>query len=872
MTVRTQRQLQAEVETLRARLGELEQVQADRDQQQQALREIEDRFQVLVENASDGLSIVGADATILYESPPIARLLGIQPGEHLGMSIFELVHQDDVSGVKSGLESMLRDPSHTSTMVVRVRHSDGTWRWIECTGRNLLDDERVRGLVVNYHDITKQKQAEEALQASEANYRNVVERSADGIAIIQDGVVKYANPRAMGMVNRSPEQAIGAAITDCISSDRIPSLVDRYSRRVAGEHVSPEYETTLITEDGRRVDVELHGGAITYQGEPADLIMIRDVTKRKQVREALEKSEERFRTLVERGTDGLLLLDEAGTILYGSPSLTTMLGYEEGSADGLPFMDFLHPEDLDPAVRLFEKLVTNPDALEHSELRIRHKKGSWSHVEVMGTNRLHDSAVEAVVINLRDITERKQAEGQLLESEAKYATLVDQARVGILIIQDEAIVFANRHHTELCGRTPEELIGLPFSEAWGTVTPESRKSSEEKYTRLMAGRLSPEGCELDILCKSGEMRNVELSGQLIQYGGRPAAMAVVRDITERKRADEALRQSEEKRRSLLENSPDFIIEVDQDGTILFINRTVKQYTVQETIGRRCYDFIPTEHHDAHRQAIARVLQTGKVVNIQTAADGPRGRTSWYHTRFAPVKEEGRVATVMMIASDITQSKEGEDDLRRALQEKEVLLQEVHHRVKNNLQLISSLFNLQSRYIKDQAALRAFESTRNRVVSMSILHEKLYRAEDLGRIDLEEYLTGVVAQLYRSYEVDSNIIRTRVDIPQGAIIDIDTAVPCGMIVNELVSNSLEHAFAGGGEGEILVSLSSGDDEGAYVLTVGDNGIGLPQDMDLSNTGSLGLQLVHSLTEQLGGSLEVEATEGTTFRIRFGGKRS
>jgi two-component sensor histidine kinase len=207
----------------------------------------------------------------------------------------------------------------------------------------------------------------------------------------------------------------------------------------------------------------------------------------------------------------------------------------------------------------------------------------------------------------------------------------------------------------------------------------------------------------------------------------------------------------------------------------------------------------------------------------------------------------------------------EERTQASLEEKVVLLQEIHHRVKNNLQVISSLLHLQARGIEDEKTLEALQESQNRVRSMALIHEKLYQAQDLSRVDLGEYVESLIAYLARSYAHRAGSADVRVNAEQ-VLLTIDTAVPCGLIVNELVSNALKHAFSDGRQGQIQVTIRSDGDHLVH-LRVGDDGLGFPSDLDFRNAGSLGLQLVNTLVSQLEGTIELDTTQGTAFDITF-----
>ena len=195
-----------------------------------------------------------------------------------------------------------------------------------------------------------------------------------------------------------------------------------------------------------------------------------------------------------------------------------------------------------------------------------------------------------------------------------------------------------------------------------------------------------------------------------------------------------------------------------------------------------------------------------------------------------------------------------------------MLKEIHHRVKNNLQIISSLLKLQSRSITDKQTLSIFSESQSRIRTMALIHESLYQSNDLSRVNFAEYITKLVTNLFRSYEINSSNIKPVVNIDDNVYLEIDIAVPCGLIINELISNSLKYAFPWGEKGKIKIALHSSN-ERDLTLIVSDNGVGIPKDLDLHQTKTLGLQLVINLVEQLEGDLKINSDNGTEFIITF-----
>ena len=229
-------------------------------------------------------------------------------------------------------------------------------------------------------------------------------------------------------------------------------------------------------------------------------------------------------------------------------------------------------------------------------------------------------------------------------------------------------------------------------------------------------------------------------------------------------------------------------------------------------------------------------------------------------------EDGKPLLMSGTHLDITDRKQAEEQIAASLKEKEVLLREIHHRTKNNMQVMISLLKIQSAKIENKQVAEMFMESRDRIRSMALVHEKLYQSKGLADVDFKGYVKSLVSSIFSSYGARASGI-TPITETDDVSIGLETAIPCGLIINELVSNSLKYAFPGNRKGEIRVALRSFNED-ALVLEVGDNGIGMPEDLDFRNTASMGLHLVQILSEdQLHGKIELDRAGGTTFRIRF-----
>jgi len=217
-----------------------------------------------------------------------------------------------------------------------------------------------------------------------------------------------------------------------------------------------------------------------------------------------------------------------------------------------------------------------------------------------------------------------------------------------------------------------------------------------------------------------------------------------------------------------------------------------------------------------------------------------------------------------LLGEIAERKLVEEALNKSIKEKDVLLKEIHHRVKNNLQIVSSLLSLQSQYVNEPGSVELFKESQSRIISMALIHEKLYQTGDLTRINLSEYANELIGDLFRSYSVNTHLMKYQIE-SKNILLDINTAIPCGLIINELVTNSIKHAFPDNRSGEIKIDIQCQD--GNCILKIADNGIGFPDDLDINDVKTLGLQLVTSLTKQLDGTIKLDREGGTCFTIKF-----
>jgi len=453
---------------------------------------------------------------------------------------------------------------------------------------------------------------------------------------------------------------------------------------------------------------------------------------------------------------------------------------------------------------------------------------------------------------------RKQVEEELQKSEKKYRDLVDNAPVGVYqTTVDGNIIFVNESLVNMFGfESREEMMKVK--------SPSRYKNSKDRefITQKLMKKGGLKDHEVEMLKKSGESINVILSAN-IDDG---IISGVLVNITERKKAEEALKKSETKYRAIFENVQDVFYQTDNEGNIIEISPSIERYsgfTREELIGKPV-EMVYVDPED-RKDLLKAIHERGEVVDYEVRLKTKNNSLIYVSTN-AHILFDSNNQLIGIEGSlrDITERTKMEEEIKKSLEEKEMLLKEIHHRVKNNLMVISSLLNLQSRYIKDKEALSIFKESQSRAKSMALIHEKLYSSTDLKRIDFGDYIRTLSSDLFQTYVADPSRIKMNINV-ENIMLDINTAIPLGLIVNELVSNSMKHAFPNGRNGELNIDFHTKDDN--LVLMVSDDGVGFPEDLDYKNTDSLGLQLVNSLTGQIDGNIELDRSKGTAFKITF-----
>jgi two-component system sensor kinase len=469
---------------------------------------------------------------------------------------------------------------------------------------------------------------------------------------------------------------------------------------------------------------------------------------------------------------------------------------------------------------------------------------------------------------VREDRKRRLAEEALRESEERFRTLIEEAPDAFFAHDPHGnIIQVNERACTSLGYSRPELLDMNVTD----IEQDSTGVNVEALWNRVAGghKVMIEGRHRR---KDGATFPTEVTLSAFKVRGELVIFGFARDITERKATEDALRKSEADYRLLVENQTDLIVKVDLEGRFLFVSPsycTCFGKSEEELLGKPFMPQVHEEDREPTKLAMESLYQPPYKAYVEQRAltrDGWRW-LAWADT--AVLDANGEVVEIIGVGRDITEKRLAEEELRRSLEERELLIKEIHHRVKNNLQVTISLLNLQAAKENDSRVSEALRISQNRVVSMALVHEALYRSDTLTRIDLNGYLNGLVENIAKSYALDSRKTKIEVSVPEHYWLTLDQAAPCGLVVNELISNSIKYAFPGERTGAISISAETRPD-GQKQIVYRDDGVGLPENLDWRNSGTLGLSLVFNLIEnQLQGRVAVNRGNGTEFVLTFPG---
>lgn len=635
-------------------------------------------------------------------------------------------------------------------------------------------------------------------------------------------------------------------------------------------------------------EIEFNIGLISLKNKTYWLANINDVSYLKKEQRELQQSERKYRNLYYKNRAGVFTLDENSVIVDGNESFYNML--ENTLAKG----DLLFDSNEKRTWDYITESIRDSGSTQNYQTQYTLVNGT---VKTFIFNWYLDAQTQLIEGSVIDLTNIQRASQALRQSERKFKMIFEESNDAIFILRGDTISDHNRMATVLFERGDDELKNMNLFDLSYDVS----AKSEKNYQVLREQLSKRKSIKFDWIFKGGEKPiEAEVSLVEIQLEDGLYYQCVVHDQTKvKKLAKEQLRaefaeetnarlEAEIKDRikaelrlqeqflrtkAILESSANtFLLTIDVEGNITsfnsqcknffqqILNKEIKQKQNIVDVVETCLD----EKRARLFRYLIRHVKEGTSHQFEFSIEGENRNEYWLEAYMNPILDTvGRIAEISLVAHDVTVKKKASIEIAESLKEKEVLLKEIHHRVKNNLQVISSILNLQGSFVDDEKTLNILQESRNRVRSMAIIHEYLYKTKDFSSINFGDYIKNLTHNLIASYQIGNNI---QLDAEIGNVtVELDQAIPCGLLVNELITNALKYAWSENEKGIIKLVLK--EEGNTVIIMLSDNGKGLPAEFDEIKSETLGLQLVSTLVEQLDGNLTVDTSNGTNYLLTF-----
>ena len=711
------------------------------------------------------------------------------------------------------------------------------------------------------------RRAQRELEAARDRFSDLYDFAPVGyFTISYKGLIQEANLTVAAMLGVERRKLINQPFSRFITTDT-QEIFYLHRKILIETKTGQSWELRLKKEDGTEFHARLE--CVVVEDDEGNItsfrVTVSDIDKPKQAEEALRESKEKYRALFSNAQVALFRTRSSdGKLVQINERYAKMAGYsnvEDCMAEFNAADAWANPNARNELVGILEK----EGAVKDYETEIIRRDGTRLWIMFSATIFPEHGFLEGSIV---DISARKQAEMELGESEEKFRTFTEMAPVGVFVTDADGLTtYWNKRLCEIAGMQVVDGLGTGWADG---VHPDDRERVFKEWYESAEKRASF-SCECRFVDRDGAVtytigQAVPLTDASMRVAGY---VGTISDVTDLKRAEEALRN----RTYFLQKAQ----EIGQIGTwdldikkneLLWTDENYRIFGVP--IGTKLtYEIFLNCVHPDDREYVNKEWQAAlnkKPYDIEhrLLVDG---KVKWVREKAElHFNEKDECDRGTGVSQDITLRKHIEEQLRTSLKEKEILLSEIHHRVKNNMQVISSLLKLQSAQIEDKKYIDMFKDSENRIRSMALVHQTLYQSKDFANVDFDGYVEAITNHLIKNSVTHPDKIKLKREI-EDITFGLDHAIPCGLIINELITNSLKYAFPKGREGKINITFRSiNSDE--IELTVSDDGIGIPEEIDIRETESLGLQLVHILAEdQLEGTLELDRDGGTAFRIRF-----
>ncbi|MGC9516865.1 MAG: PAS domain S-box protein [Methanomicrobiales archaeon] len=837
------------------------------------LNESEELFQSLWENSLDATLILNWDGEILFANPAAAKIGGLSsPAEAIGKNILNYVDEKTQNKIKKHI-NLVKNDQGGFLAEYEVKSPNNDKLWVEGLGTKIQYKGKAAN-IVTVRDITPRKIADEKIKESEAFYKSIFENTGNATILVEENsLISLANTEFENLSGYSRKEIQGKMKwTEFVYPDYKEKMLKYHGmRRVNPEKAPNKYEFKFIDKNQNVKDIFLKVDIIKDSNISVASLM--DITDRKAAAKELKESNELYKTLIQTSPEAITVTDLEGKINYVSQRKLEIYGYEKlKELIGKNALELVKLEYQEKAEKDLKK-IAQEGIIRNHEYEMIKKNGKFFTAEISASLfKDVNNHPKGIIITTRDITQRKKIQEKLKKREELLSIVTDNMLNVVGQVDSTGIFhYISPSVKNILGYEVDEVLGSSVFDFLEKVHPNDYEEVKNTFIKSTISYM-PGDVKHRYKHANGNYLWLESLGNPLfdNENNFRGVIFSLTDITDLKKAEIDLRNSKEKYRTLFASSPDYIIVIDLDGQILAINDILRHKlskyvdNVSHVENVKELGKLSVENEIIFEKIRSLIISGESVKPFETEIEGLDDKEYWLEIRTIPLKQDDIIKAVTVIVRDISERKLYEYQIEKSLAEKDLLLKEIHHRVKNNLQIISSLLNLQSTFIDDSAAYEVFRESQNRVKSMAMIHEQLYQSKDLSHINFSDYIKSLVSGLLSSYTINPEQIKINIDV-RDISMDINTAVPCGLIINELITNSLKHAFPDPFEGSIDIKMDKKEDE--YVLEISDNGIGIPKEIDIKTNKTLGFLLINSLVKQLEGNIHIDRGKGTRFTVNF-----
>ncbi len=663
-------------------------------QRTEALERSEKEYRDLVENVNSIILSIDHDGNIVFMNDFGLRFFGVSPEEVVGRNVLgTILPETDSEGrdMRQMLDAIMSDPHNHQLNVNENIKKNGERVLVSWTNRAIHDEQgRILGVFSVGSDVTELKRAETALQESEEKYRTLVERANDGIIIVQDGTVMYANPKMAELDRSSTGEIIGTHFTDHVDPRDLRKLAEVYRRRMAGEKVPVPYEALLRRKDGSTAQAEINAALITYQGKPADMVIIRDITERKKVEEAMRESEERFRTMADNISQLAWMAEVNGALFWYNKRWYDYTGTTFQEMEGWGWQKVHHPGYVAKVTEKYRHNIASGEPWEDTfpirgsdgeyhwflsrAIPIRDAQGAI--IRWFGTNTDITQLRETQRLLSDALKEARQRADEAEEGRRKLEALMEYIPEGVMLFDapDVKVTMVSSYMGNALGRPREALLGNNAEQLRNLWQPFNAQGGMQLQVEdLIVSRVAKgmsimdeesvlkraDGTLVTVAVNAGPIRDKEgkITGGVLSW----------RDISERRRAEDALRRNEYELRTLVDNSPDLIIRLNRQLQYIYVNPSYERITGitrEQFAGKTNNELgMPQRMVDFWQSALKPVLETGREQSVEFDIDSFFGRRHFFARIIPEYAKTGVVETVLVISHDITERKRAEEQIR-----------------------------------------------------------------------------------------------------------------------------------------------------------------------------------------------------------------